>query len=386
MNNKTIILFLSTIGLLLSVTSAEAIPSFARKYSTNCSTCHTAFPELSRTGRQFKEAGYRFPKLKGEKTISDFLHLDKYFPVSGMIKSRPYDKKDSGDNKIRALHEVELFVGGVLYKNISGYFELEAEDEDTNARGFEIGIPHATLTYNHSKALNVTASWGNLMLNDPYDTYARRLTRGNYSVVDQKYGGADDGGKLSSSRQMVALHGRPFESLFYTFGISGNADDAEGVNARTVHGRVAWDITPDAMVGLLAVNGECDATACGANRDYSRYGIDTQVDFGNFRAQGVYLRAKDDNAAGTDSEKNDAWYVQAQYTMEDNGRPTFVPLIRFDNYEKNDGDDKYNEVTVNLGYYFTQNVKGFLEYWDRYDTPKGVIGDDRLTLQIEAAF
>lgn len=402
MKNKTIILYLSTIGLLLPITSAEAIPSFARKYSTNCSTCHSAFPELSRTGRQFKEAGYRFPKLKGEKTISDFLHLDKYFPVSAIMKARPYDKKNSGDKRIRALHEVEIFVGGVLYKNISGFFEMEAEDEDLNARGFELGIPHAVITYNHSKALNVSASWASLMVNDPYDTYTgHKLTRSSYSVTSQAFGGADAGGKIGSERQMLSVHGRPFDSLFYTFGISGVADDPEGENPRTVLARLAWDITPNAMVGLLAIKGECEGrpdkaavpdesfkedSPCLVDRDFSRYGIDAQVDIGDFRVQGAYIRAKDDNSDATDTLKNDAWYVQARYTMRNNGRPTFVPLIRFDNYEKSDGRDKYKEVTLNLGYYFTQNVRGFIEFWDRYDTPSGVAGDDRLTLQIDAAF
>lgn len=61
-----------------------------------------------------------------------------------------------------AIHEIELMVGGPMSKTVSGFFELEAEDEDTNARGFETGIPTAALTYTHSKALNVQASWSDL--------------------------------------------------------------------------------------------------------------------------------------------------------------------------------------------------------------------------------
>lgn len=388
MKIKNIILQLLGVSLVCAATSAQAIPAFARKYSTNCSACHTSFPSLNSKGRQFKEAGYRFPELKGEKTISDFLHWDKYLPVSALIKARPYDKKGSGDNKQRAIHEVEILIGGVFYKNVSGFFELEAEDEDTNARGFEIGIPHATLTYNYSKALNASVSWASLLAEDPYDTYSdgRRLTRGHYSVIDQK--GADSVGRLRSSRQTIALHGRPVDSLYYSVGISGNADDAEGVNPRTVHGRLAWDITPNVMVGLLAVDGTCQAGAdnCAVDRDYTRFGIDAQADIGNFRVQGVYMKAEDDNVGATATDKNTSWYAQAQYTMMKDGRPTFVPLVRFDNYEKNDGQDEYREFTLNLGYYFTQNIKGYLEYWDQYDTPSTVDEDNRLTIQFDAAF
>lgn len=390
MKNRNLILSLFSLSMVFAATSAEAIPSFARKYATNCSTCHGAFPSLNERGREFKEAGYRFAKLKGEKTISDFLHWDKYLPISTIIKSRPYDKKESGDSKLRAIHEVEIFIAGVLYKNVSAFFELEAEDEDLNSRGFEIGIPHAVLTYNHNQAFNITASWAQLLTNDPYDTYSdgRRLTRGHNSVLDQKFGGADDGGRIRSSRQTVAIHGRPIKSLYYSVGISGVAGDAEGVKPGTLHGRLAVDVVPNVMVGLLGISGTCDASAdgCDVDRDYTRFGIDAQADISNFRVQGVYISASDDNATATADEDNNAWYVQGHYTMIQNGRPTFVPLVRFDGYEKKNGSEKYKEVTVNLGYYFTQNIRGFLEYWNRYDTPVGVGEDSRVTLQFDLGF
>ncbi len=42
--------------------SADAIPVFARKYQTACTTCHfVAFPQLNAFGRAFKESGYRMP-------------------------------------------------------------------------------------------------------------------------------------------------------------------------------------------------------------------------------------------------------------------------------------------------------------------------------------
>lgn len=390
MMTRNILLSIFSLSMAFAATSAEAIPSFARKYATNCSTCHGAFPSLNDRGRQFKEAGYRFDKIKGEKTISDFLHWDKYVPISSVIKSRPYDKKESGDSKLRAIHEVEIFIAGVLYKNVSAFFELEAEDEDVNSRGFEIGIPKVTLSYNHNKAFNITASWAQILADDPYDTYSdsRRLTRGHNSVIDQKFGGADAGGKMRDSRQTVAIHGRPAKSFYYSAGISGVADDSEGVKPGTLHARLAVDVVPNVMVGLLGMSGTCQAGAsgCDVDRDYTRFGLDAQADISNFRVQGLYVSAKDDNATATASEKNDAWYVQGHYTMIKNGRPTFVPLVRFDGYEKNDGSDKYKEFTVNLGYYFTQNIRGWIEYWDRYDTPAGVDKDSRVTLQFDLGF
>ncbi len=41
------------------VSSAQAVPNFARQYDKKCSYCHSAWPQLNAKGRQFKELGYR---------------------------------------------------------------------------------------------------------------------------------------------------------------------------------------------------------------------------------------------------------------------------------------------------------------------------------------
>lgn len=40
---------------------AAAIPAFARRYETSCSTCHTQFPNLNQFGEAFRRNGYQFP-------------------------------------------------------------------------------------------------------------------------------------------------------------------------------------------------------------------------------------------------------------------------------------------------------------------------------------
>ena len=41
--------------------SALAVPAFARKYKVDCIYCHTAWPQLNRTGYIFRRLGYRMP-------------------------------------------------------------------------------------------------------------------------------------------------------------------------------------------------------------------------------------------------------------------------------------------------------------------------------------
>jgi hypothetical protein len=47
---------------MLPVPTARAIPYFARKYETACSTCHNNFPELNDFGEVYKKNGFKFPK------------------------------------------------------------------------------------------------------------------------------------------------------------------------------------------------------------------------------------------------------------------------------------------------------------------------------------
>ncbi len=369
-----------------SVQEAEAVPSFAKKYGTTCSACHSTWPMLNATGRSFKENGYKFPGVQDkDMAISDDLYLGKAFPISAVLTARPYDEKKSGNRKLRALHEAELMAAGILYKNVSGFLELEAEDEN----GFNVEIPTASLSYHYSELLNLQFSYSDMLLADPYDTYSSRvLTRGKYSVIDQVFGGADGGvkGNLRSSRQVLAVYGRPVSSVFYTVGLSGVAGDAEGEDAKNVHARVAVDVLPNLMVGLFGVSGQWNDPDASLTRDFRRLGLDFQADYDDFRFMGVFLSAEDDTTTAGVTENNNAWYLQALYVVSRNSSPWIVPLIRVDSYEKADGAADYSELTLNSSYYFTQNIKAIAEYWTQVDVPDGETKDNRLTVQISAAF
>ncbi len=167
---------------------SDAIPAFARKYQADCNMCHVAWPQLNKVGRNFKENGYKLSfNEESQEVISDFLQWDKHVPITAVIVSRPYDDKRSDVRKVRALHEVELMVAGVLYKNVSGFIEIEAEDEED----FDPEIPIGVFGYHPFQFLNIQLGYTSLLWADPYDTFAphRRLTRGSYSPIDQVFGG-----------------------------------------------------------------------------------------------------------------------------------------------------------------------------------------------------
>jgi len=392
-NIKSAISFLMLLALFVAIlipTSSEAIPAFARKTNMACSTCHTAWPSLNAFGRQYKEQGYRFGRLDvPTKTISKDLKWNESLPVSVLLASRPYDKKKSGKSKIRALHEVELMVAGPMGDKLSSFIEIEAEDEVTNGIGFDTGISSAALTYSIQEAASLQMSWGSITWFDPYNSYSNhlRMTRGGSSVFDQSFGGADNGGAIKTARQNVSLYGRPLPKFFYAVSMSGDASDAEGVEGNTVTVRVAYDAIPALTIGALSVSGTCavNAVNCTSERKYTRTAIDVQSEVANFTINAVALAAKDDNTTATASVKNNAFYVQALYTVRDGARATWAPLVRYDSYDKNGGSEKVNELTLSVNYYASENVRSMLEFWNK-DSNNNANDDDRLTLQLTASF
>lgn len=381
MGRSRIALVATLLAGIMFANIAQAIPAFARKYQTECSTCHSAWPALNAAGRKFKENGYRL--ARDEKP--GFMDWDQTLPVTAFIKGRPYEKRDSGEKTLRALHEVEVMAAGAMANNFSGWFELEAEDD----ADFNVEVKSATFGYHASEAVNLQLSWGSITGSDPYDVYsdARKLTRNRTSVYNQPFGGADADGRLRDARQNITLYGRPIETLFYSVGISGVKGDTEGEDSDALSARLVLDVTPETMVGLMAISGTCKATNanCTVDRDFTRSGIDAQADIGDLRLMGAMLKASDDNSAATAEVDNNAAYVEARYTFTENGRPSFVPLLRLDSYEKNNGRDDFDEITVQVAYYFAENARGFIEYWD-VSGPTSADDDSMVTLQVEAGF
>lgn len=324
--------------------------------------------------------------MPGEATVElgDYLQDLETLPLSAVLVARPYDKKEGQDKKIRALHEVELMIAGAVNK-FSAFFELEAEDETD----FNIEVSQAVVAYNHSQAINVQFAWASFLWSDPYGFLGDgfRLTRGHVGAIDQRFDGADGAARLRDNRQSVSVSGRPVERLFYSVGFAGEAKDAEGAGGDSLFGRLAYDVTDDIMIGGFFIDGSTDGTGTDPDRDFSRWGFDTQLDIGNTRIQGAFVSATDDNPTATDDGTNDAFSLQAFYTFRsETGGPTFVPLIRYDSYEQFDGSDDAAALSFNLAYYLTENTKGYVEYFKQLDAFVGKEETDRLTLQLFLAF
>src|SRR5690606_9163083 len=100
------------VALVALASEAQAIPEFARKYGRTCSSCHTPFfPDLNRSGRQFKENGYRLSegeekasaKAEAERETLPHAALLQDLPLSLRIQSSveiPWSPRASNRNNV----------------------------------------------------------------------------------------------------------------------------------------------------------------------------------------------------------------------------------------------------------------------------------------------
>ncbi|MEK6559070.1 MAG: hypothetical protein AABZ43_02910 [Planctomycetota bacterium] len=135
------ICFVFALALFMSK-SANALPIFARKYQTSCTTCHWAtFPGLNPFGKAFKSNGYRFPEDDETYVKSPPIALGaetwkKLFPKALWPSDLPYlppvsvlvtsdftftPQVSNGETAFNGIGEVELLTAGTLGESLSWF-------------------------------------------------------------------------------------------------------------------------------------------------------------------------------------------------------------------------------------------------------------------------
>jgi hypothetical protein len=358
------------------VRAAHAVPAYARKYAISCSQCHTAFPALNEYGREFKLAGYvREPEKKeGVLETKEGLWTEKAFPWGAMVKSRPYDKKQTNrEFRMRPLHELELFVaGGDVARKFSYFMEIEAEDEN----GYSPKLGELQLGWHPSRFANILVANRSFFQMDPYQTISNmgRLTVATRQVFAKAL---TSGEALDNMKQAVVGYGEVGKdevgSLYYAAGVSADmnesgagdkgAGDKEGEGPKDVSLRLAFDTLKGVMVGTFGGFGSEGGQYAGTDKyRYSRVGVDALVELAGATARAALVRSYDKNLSSNALENNSGAYAELFYTFKKEDSPTWVPLLRQDWYQTNDGRRQFAGFTAQVSRYFLENARGFLEY------------------------
>src|SRR6202045_1783458 len=118
--------------VVLSVPSAQAVPSYSRQTGLPCASCHYTPPELTPFGRTFKLEGYTFT-TKAEvsddkKEHNAALHLLEAFPLSVILDTSLTATKSpqpgTQNGNFQFPQAASLFLAGAWSSQIGSFVQV----------------------------------------------------------------------------------------------------------------------------------------------------------------------------------------------------------------------------------------------------------------------
>jgi hypothetical protein len=373
-----------------------AVPGFARGSDVTCTHCHTVWPQLNATGREFKKTGYSDVSLKA---IDEGLSLNVDVPVSGRLNMRLIDKRTSrlstADTlrsqdkqlKVRALHEAEVFLAGRAGERVSFFAEVEAEDEwpDPNgdAPGFQMQLATGAVQVLLNEYVTAYGGYASPFYADGYNTL-------DYHKTHRREWSAAGKGFVPGSSQVIGLaaHGDRVSGLVAW---GGNPGDLEGHDPKDFTGRVAVDVTPSLMVGGFGNLSKAYDSSTGESEDKTtRYGVDAQVEVNGLAVNAVFAIRDDDVANETENNIS----VEALYSAEVESKIVSVvaPYVAVDRYTIMDGEESFINAGAFLSLMHGDNFRSQIGWEGNLSVPDFPAPDDykhkesRITVVFDLGF
>jgi len=158
--------------IVLSVPSAQAVPSYSRQTGLPCASCHYAPPELTPFGRTFKLEGYTFT-TKAEvsddkKDHNAALHLLEAFPLSIILDTSLTATKSpqpgTQNGNFLFPQAASLFLAGAWTSHIGSFVQVTYDSQSDHFSWDNTDIRYA----NHGgKLFGKPITYGITMNNNP---------------------------------------------------------------------------------------------------------------------------------------------------------------------------------------------------------------------------
>ncbi|MEJ2591587.1 MAG: hypothetical protein P8178_09350 [Candidatus Thiodiazotropha sp.] len=148
------------------MTDAQAVPSFARQTGLNCAACHTAFPQLTTFGRNFKMQGYTL--TTEDQVKSNGLDIDLGAPLSMMIqttwsKIKKTNDPAQDDSRFDLPSQLSIFYAGRISDKLGAFAQVTYTSEDDH-----FGMDNTDIRYADTTKLGGSdLIWGLSLNNNP---------------------------------------------------------------------------------------------------------------------------------------------------------------------------------------------------------------------------
>jgi hypothetical protein len=158
--------------VVLSVTSARAVPSYSRQTGLPCASCHYSPPELNAFGRKFKLEGYTFatkPEVSDDKKDHNSgLHILEVFPLSVVFDTSftslrtPQPGTQNGNFQLP--QDVSLFLAGSWGSHVGSFAQVTYD-----AQGDHFSWDNTDIRFvgNNGHLFGKSLTYGSTLNNNP---------------------------------------------------------------------------------------------------------------------------------------------------------------------------------------------------------------------------
>lgn len=373
---KRLLVILAVLSFALPLLTADksfAVPSFARQTGRPCSGCHTVWPRLNITGREFKVTGYTDIADDTKRVQGDRLDLLRFVPLSISIISFPFQKVSGEDGETLIPDEVAIFYAGRITPNIGAFIE-PVWSRDGGDFELEFAKLNAAMRVGPGNTIGLVLGKMDAGGADPFNTirFTAYHTVNSPGIFSQERASGDFFQFGSTDNQGAVVNGEFRVSRYLVYAAMGVFRGHESTDPVDFYARINGETfiggLHDIALGGFVYSGreEYDDPLGGRYKsDVLRAGADLQYQIESgphiIDAVAVYMGGKDkdlDGVSGNDVSF-DGFYGEASYFYQ----RTYGVTIGYD-YMASDDDDSLdkNGWVFNVSCLPWLNTKLALEY------------------------
>jgi hypothetical protein len=371
---------LGLVSLLFMPDRVSAIPAFARRYETACTTCHVVPPKLNAFGVAFKNNGYRIPeddekfikqpdvplgapgwkKLWPKKGVWPGAISDR-IPLSGAVEMvTDISPKDRVKVDFAFPEEIELLSGGTLGSSLSFFADLAFEFSD--------GATEVDLERGHLNIQPFDTHLVNLRIGrfetgaTPFSRFTQKLTDKDFIVSD--FRAVPDGFRFRARQQGFELWGARngpggVGGFQYSLGlVNGSGSSNDDNSQKDFYGSASYKfrgfgvtgggkgmetlktsenyIDNSIEVGAFGYVGRTGATAAEEVR-YNRVGVKVNAYINRLNLFGAFVHGRDVVFAENRRVNSNAWFIEGDVV-------TFPWVVGTFRYDQAIGDQEFLHV------------------------------------------
>jgi len=247
--------------LILSTGNILSIPSFARKYSISCRTCHSpSMPKLKAYGDEFAGNGFKLSDYEAPRYFIDTgdpkLSLIREFPLAARLEGFvTYNMADDEKSDLGLPFNLKVLSGGQISDHLAYYFYFYMSEH-----GEVAGVEDAFLMFNNLFNSELDVYLGQFQVCDPLFKREVRLSLEDYRVYTSQIGISDI--NLKYDKGVMLTYGFPGGTDIVVEIVNGNGlTEANPWKVfdkdkyKNVMGRISQDIGENFRLGMMGYYG-----------------------------------------------------------------------------------------------------------------------------------